>query len=118
MDPIPYDMAYCRASGNCATKFLLGGGNAAMVSLQGGHFMPIPFAQVLDPETGRTKVRQVDITSTHYAIARRFMIRVRRDDFDDARGLAAVAAAAGLTVAEFRAQFEYLVAAEPPPLVR
>ena len=117
MDPIPYDMAYCRDLGYCAAKFLLGGGNAAMVSLQGGHFVPIPFAQLLDPETGRTKVRQVDITSTHYAIARRFMIRVRRDDFDDARGLAAMAAAAGLTVAEFRAQFEYLVAAEPPPLV-
>jgi 6-phosphofructokinase 1 len=117
MDPIPYDMAYCRDLGYCATKFLLGGGNAAMVSLQGGRFVPIPFRQLLDPETGRTKVRQVDITSTHYAIARRFMIRVRRDDFDDARGLAAMAAAAGLAVAEFRAQFEYLVAAEPPPLV-
>lgn len=87
------------------------------VSLPGGHFAPIPFAQLLDPETGRTKVRQVGITSTHYAIARRFMIRVRRDDFGDARGLAAMAAAAGLTVAEFRAQFEYLVAAEPSPLV-
>ncbi len=117
MDPIPYDMAYCRDLGYCATKFLLGGGNAAMVSLQGGRFVPIPFRQLLDPETGRTKVRQVDVSSTHYAIARRFMIRVRRDDFDDARGLAAMAAAAGLTVAEFRAQFEYLMASEPPPFV-
>ena len=117
MDPIPYDMVYCRDLGYCATEFLLGGGTAAMVSLQSGRFVPIPFRELLDPETGRTKVRQVDITSTHYAIARRFMIRVRRDDFDDARGLAAMAAAAGLTIAEFRAQFEYLVAAEPPPLV-
>ncbi|MEO6025960.1 MAG: diphosphate--fructose-6-phosphate 1-phosphotransferase [Candidatus Binatia bacterium] len=117
MDPIPYDMSYCRDLGYCATKFLLGGGNAAMVSLQGGRFVPIPFRQLLDPETGRTKVRQVDVTSTHYAIARRFMIRLRRDDFDDARRLAAIAAAARLSVGEFRAQFEYLVADEPPPLV-
>ena len=117
MDPIPYDMAYCRDLGYCATKFLLGGGNAAMVSLQGGRFVPVPFRQLLDPETGRTKVRQVDVSSTHYAIARRFMIRIRRDDFDDARGLAAMAAAAGLSVAEFRAHFEYLTVSEPPPLV-
>jgi 6-phosphofructokinase 1 len=117
MDPIPYDMAYCRDLGYCATKFLLGGGNAAMVSLQAGRFVPIPFRTLVDPETGRTKIRQVDVTSTHYAIARRFMIRIRRDDFSDAHGLAAMALVAGLTVAEFRAQFEYLVAAEPPPLV-
>ena len=42
-DPIPYDMEYTRDLGYCATKYLLSGGNAAMVSLQGGHFVPIPF---------------------------------------------------------------------------
>ncbi|HEY2385506.1 MAG TPA: diphosphate--fructose-6-phosphate 1-phosphotransferase [Candidatus Binatia bacterium] len=117
MDPIPYDMSYCRDLGYCAIKFLLGGGNGAMISLQGGHFVPIPFPQLVDPATGRTRVREVDITSTHYAIARRFMIRLRRDDFDDAEHLAAIAAAAGLSVADFRARFEHLVATEPPPLV-
>jgi 6-phosphofructokinase 1 len=117
VDPIPYDMSYCRDLGYCAIKFLLGGGNGAMISLQGGHFVPIPFPQLVDAATGRTRVREVDIASTHYAIARRFMIRLRRDDFDDAQGLAAIAAAAGLSVADFRARFEYLVATEPPPLV-
>jgi 6-phosphofructokinase len=117
MDPIPYDLTYCRDLGYCATKYLLGGGTAAMVSLQGGRFVPVPFRDMLDPETGRTKVRQVDIGSTHYAIARRFMLRIRRDDFDDAEHLAALAAAARLGVAEFRAQFEYLTATEPPALV-
>jgi 6-phosphofructokinase 1 len=116
-DPIPYDMEYCRDLGYCAAKYLLGGGNAAMVSLQGGHFVAIPFGELLDPTTGRTKVRLVDVESTRYAIARRFMIRIRRDDFDDPVIVAAMAAAAGLTVAEFRRQFQYVVETEPPPLV-
>ncbi len=78
--------------------------------------MPIPFAELLDPKTGRTKVRLVDIHSTRYAIARRYMIRLRRDDFDDPHELAKFAASAGLSLQEFRQQFEYLVQYEPPPL--
>lgn len=117
MDPIPFDLAYCRDLGYCATKYLLGGGTAAMVSLQAGRFVAIPFGEMLDPVTGRTKVRQVDVGSAHYAIARRFMLRIRRDDFHDPARLAALAAAARLDVPEFRSQFEYLVASEPPALV-
>jgi hypothetical protein len=94
----------------------LSGGNAAMISMQGGHFIAIPFAALLDPNTGRAKVRTVDIHSTRYAIARRYMIRLRRDDFEDPHELAKFAATAGLTLQEFRKEFEYLIAHEPPPL--
>ncbi|HSP97903.1 MAG TPA: diphosphate--fructose-6-phosphate 1-phosphotransferase [Candidatus Dormibacteraeota bacterium] len=113
-DPIPYDMEYCRDLGYCAAKYLIAGGSAAMVSMQGGAFVPIPFAQMLDPATGRTKVRLVDIHSARYAIARRYMIRLRRDDFDDPEELARFAAIAGLTVEAFREQFAYLIENEPP----
>jgi ATP-dependent phosphofructokinase / diphosphate-dependent phosphofructokinase len=58
----------------------------------------------------------VDILSERYAIARRYMIRVRRDDFEDPNDRARIAGAAGLSVEEFRRQFEYLTADEPPPL--
>ena len=115
-DPIPFDMEYTRDLGYCAAKYLLSGGNAAMMSMQAGHFVAIPFAALLDPRTGRTKVRLVDISSTRYAIARRYMIRLRRDDFDDPRELGKFAATAGLSVEEFRRQFGYLVDDEPPPL--
>ena len=115
-DPIPYDMEYTRDLGYCAAKYLLEGGRAAMVSMQGGHFVPVPFSQMLDPATGRTRVRLVDISSARYAIARRYMIRLRRDDFEDGHELAKFAATAGLSVQEFRKQFEYLVETEPPPL--
>ena len=115
-DPIPYDMEYTRDLGYCAAKYLIAGGQGAMVSMQGGHFVPIPFAQLLDPVTGKTKVRMVDIHSARYAIARRYMIRLRRDDFEDPHELAKFAATAGLTLGEFREQFGYLVELEPPPL--
>ncbi len=117
-DPIPFDLEYTRDLGYCAAKFVLGGGNAAMVSMQGGHFVPVPFAELIDPETGRARIRMVDIRSARYAIARRYMIRLRRDDFESPEELARLAAAAKLTVAEFRRQFEPLVARALPPLAR
>jgi ATP-dependent phosphofructokinase / diphosphate-dependent phosphofructokinase len=116
-DPIPTDMEYTRDLGYCAAKYLLAGGHAAVISMQGGHFVPIPFNEMLDGQTGRTRVRLVDTSSTRYAIARRYMIRLRRDDFEDPHTLAKLATTVRLSEAEFRRQFEHLVAAEPPPLV-
>jgi len=115
-DPTPFDMEYTRDLGYCAAKYLLAGGNAAMISIQGGHFVPVLFGQMIDGETGRARVRLVDVTSTRYAIARRYMIRLRRDDFDDPHELAKLAATAHVSPEEFRREFEYLMAAEPPPL--
>jgi ATP-dependent phosphofructokinase / diphosphate-dependent phosphofructokinase len=116
-DPIPFDIEYTRDLGYCATKYLMEGGSAAMISLQGGHFVPVPFADMVDRETGRTRVRLVDITSTRYAIARRFMVRLRRDDFEDPAELAKIAAVVKMTPQQFQSEFEYLVATEPAPLV-
>jgi 6-phosphofructokinase 1 len=87
-----------------------------MISMQGGHFVPIPFSEMIDGQTGRTKVRMVDIASTRYAIARRYMIRLRRDDLEDPHEVARLATTAHLSEQEFRQQFEHLVAHEPPPL--
>jgi ATP-dependent phosphofructokinase / diphosphate-dependent phosphofructokinase len=115
-DPIPFDMEYTRDLGYCAAKYLLAGGNASVISLQAGHFVAIPFTDMLDTETGRARVRLVDIHSTRYAIARRYMIRLRRDDFEDPHELAKFAATARLSLQDFRNEFEYLIDYEPPPL--
>jgi 6-phosphofructokinase 1 len=116
-DPVPFDMEYTRDLGYCAAKYLLSGGNGMMISMQAGKFVPIPFATMIDRATGRPKIRLVDINSTRYAIARRYMIRLRRDDFEDPHELARFAATCGVSLQEFRAQFEHLVQDEPPPLV-
>jgi 6-phosphofructokinase 1 len=116
-DPIPFDMEYTRDLGYCAAKYLLSGGSGVMISMQGGSFVPIPLSSLLDPVSGRAKVRLVDIGSTRYGIARRYMLRLRRDDFEDPHELARFAATVGLTLEEFRREFEYLVEAEPPRLL-
>ena len=113
-DPIPYDMEYARDLGYCAAKYLLSGGNSAMVSMQGGHFVPVPFSELIDRDTGRTKVRLVDTRSIRYGIAHRYMIRLRRDDFEDPHELAKFAATVRMTLEDFRQQFEYLIGYEPP----
>jgi 6-phosphofructokinase 1 len=115
-DPVPYDMEYTRDLGYCAAKVLLSGGRSLMVSMQGGHFVPVPFDDLLDPLTGRTKVRLVDVTSDRYAIARRYMIRLRKDDFENPVELSKIAKVAGLSPEEFRKQYAYLVANEAPAL--
>jgi 6-phosphofructokinase 1 len=116
-DPIPADMEYTRDLGYCAAKFLLSGGNGVMISMQGGNFVPIPFSDLIDPGSGRPRVRLVDIHSTRYGIARRYMLRLRRDDFEDPHELAKFAATAGVSLQEFRKEFEYLIETEPPRLV-
>ena len=116
-DPIPMDMEYTRDLGYCAAKYLLEGGSGVVISIQADRFVPIPFDQLLDPATGRPRIRLVDITSTRYAIARRYMIRLRRDDFEDPHELARFAATAGVSLEEFQRQFAYLVEDEPPALI-
>ena len=116
-DPIPFDMEYARDLGYCAAKWLLGGGNACVVTLEAGRFVPIPFDSLVDEATGRARVRFVDIRSARYGIARRYMIRLRRDDFEDAAAIAACAKACGLDAEDFRSQFAYLVEDEPPPVL-
>src|SRR5204862_7073087 len=86
-------------------------------AVQAANLVPIPFARLVAPQTGRTKVRMVDTHSPRYAIARRYMIRLRRDDFDDSHELAKFAATASLSLDEFCREFQYLVDDEPPGLV-
>lgn len=108
-DPIPFDMEYTRDLGHCAAQHIMSGGNAAMVSMQNGHFVPLKFNEIFDPKTKRTKVRMVDISSEYYQIARQYMLRLTKDDFDDPHEVAKFAATAGITSEEFRDHFYYLV---------
>jgi 6-phosphofructokinase 1 len=109
-DPIPFDMEYTRDLGYCAAKYLLDGGTDAMVMMVDGHFMPQPFSEMLDPQTGRTRVRLVDPTTEQYEIARRYMVRLRSEDLDQPESLAALAAVVHMSPEEFRDAFGYLVA--------
>ncbi len=109
-DPIPYDMEYTRDLGYCAAEYIVNqGGNQAMISMQGGDFVPMPFSEILDPATNRTRVRMVDVKSAYFRIARNYMLRLGKEDFEDSHKLAKLADAAGMALGEFRDQFHYLV---------
>ncbi len=105
-DPIPFDMEYTRDLGYCAAQFLLDGGTAAMVSIQDGRFTPILFKQMVDPVSGRAKVRMVDITAQSYQIARQYMIRLSDEDFKDPVTLSRYAALVGLSPEAFQRRFQ------------
>ena len=108
-DPIPFDMEYTRDLGYSAAGYLASDCGSVMVSMQGGHFVPIPFNALIDPQTGRARVRQVDVKSTRYAIARSYMLRLSPTDFQNPDDLAKLASIAKLSPDEFRRRFEYLV---------
>ncbi len=112
-DPIPFDLEYTRDLGYCAAKYLIEGGTNALVSIQQGRFTPVPFDNIMDPHTGRMRVRMVDIDSDRYRIAYAYMLRLKRSDLDDPRELAKLAAAANTTPEKFKHEFGYLVDREP-----
>jgi 6-phosphofructokinase 1 len=107
-DPIPFDAEYCRDLGYSAVRFLVGGGSGAMVSIQGGRLVPIPFDELRDPATGKTKVRLVDTAGEGFRVARAYMIRLEAEDFEHAAWVDRLADAAHLSPGVFRQRFEYL----------
>jgi ATP-dependent phosphofructokinase / diphosphate-dependent phosphofructokinase len=110
-DPIPFDAEYCRDLGYGAIRFLCAGGNGAMVSIQGGRLIPIPFDDLRDPVTGKTRTRRVDVSSEGYRVARAYMIRLEAEDFEHAPWVDKLADAANLTPGELRQRFEHLAGA-------
>jgi 6-phosphofructokinase 1 len=115
-DPIPFDAEYCRELGYSAVRFLLSGGNGAMVSIQGGRLVPISFDELRDPQTGKTKVRLVDPSSEGFRVAQAYMIRLDTEDFEHSAWVDRLADAANLSPGAFRQKFEYLASLRAVPL--
>ena len=109
--PIPYDIDYTRTLGYAAVRFLLSEPenqrlyHGGLVCSEGGVMRVVPFEEMLDPATGRTRVRTVDLESEHYNVARKYMIRLEQRDLDDTDMLVKLADAASLTVEEFKEAF-------------
>ena len=104
-DPIAFDAAYCRDLGHGAVRFLAEGGTGAMVSIQDGRLVPIRFED-MRTATGRTRVRNVDVGSDGYRVAREYMLRLEPEDFRDAAWVERLAEAANLSSDRLRARFE------------
>jgi 6-phosphofructokinase 1 len=103
--PIPYDAEYARDLGYAAFNFLFRGGSDSMITIQGGEFQPVPFSEVIDPQTGRGRQRFVEVETESYQVARDYMVRIWSKDFIDQAWTTKLAAAGGLTQAEFISRF-------------
>jgi 6-phosphofructokinase len=118
--PIPFDIAYTRDLGYGAIDYLrtlfrderedLG----AMITIQEDHMVPLPFGSFTDTETGRPRVREVNLESGSYRVAKEYMIRLEREDLDDPSKLDPIAKAAGMGPEQFRSRYGYLVGAGVP----
>ena len=54
-----------------------------MVSIQNGRLVPLNFSDIQNPQTGKTRVRNVDVTSKNFTVARGYMLRLEGADFTD-----------------------------------
>jgi 6-phosphofructokinase 1 len=115
--PIPFDIEYTRDLGYGAVEYLrdattLGSDDpGAMITIREGHMEALPFGSFSDPETGRVRVREVNVDSHSYRVAREYMIRLERGDLEDPATLSALAEAAGVAPGEFRERYAGLVGA-------
>ncbi len=113
--PIPFDIDYTRTLGFGAARALLSEPSeqfperGGLICLVGGNIRVMPFDQLRDPETGRTRVRTVDVEGESYMVARRYMIRLEKSDLDDEAMRSRLAEAAGMTPSEFVNRFENVV---------
>jgi len=79
-----------------------------MVSFDNGRFTPMPFKDLIDPTTGRTRVRMVDVQSEYYKIAREYMVTLNKEDLDSQEKLEKYAAILRVSPEECRQKFSAL----------
>jgi len=109
--PIPYDVDYTRTLGYGAVRALLEQTEksvsdcSGLVCLKEGRLEIMPFAELIDPATQRTRIRRVDINSESYRVARKYMIRLERADLANHEMKLRLAAAAKMEPDEFERQF-------------
>jgi 6-phosphofructokinase len=113
-DPIPFDIEYVRNLGYGAVRYLLRGGTGAMITFYDGHLKPIPFVELIDYETGKPKIKMVDLSSEIYEVARKYMIRLEKEDFVG-QNLIHLAKTSNISVEKFLDRFQYLVKEEKCP---
>ncbi len=115
-DPVPSDMEYTRDLGYCAARYVIEGGTQALVAMVNGHFHPISFDKIMDPATGRMRVRMVNLESDRYRIARSYMIRLRRGDLEDSLEMQRLSGVIQKSPDQFQREFGTVFDADLDPI--
>ena len=104
-DPCAFDREYTRDLGCGAVEALRAGRSAVLITRQKGSIVPIDFEDLIDPDTGRTRVRMVDTATDSYRHARTLQTRITADDLGDPDRAGRIAAAGGMKLDELRSRF-------------
>jgi ATP-dependent phosphofructokinase / diphosphate-dependent phosphofructokinase len=102
--PISFDQEYTRVLGYGLVDFLMSGGTEAMISRQRDNLVPIPFSEMVDPSTGKVRVRFVNTSSGIYKTVRRYMTRMTPADLKNDQLLSAISRITGATPDFLRAE--------------
>lgn len=111
-DPIPYDCEYTQDLGYAAVRYLLDDNSGAIVTVDKGSLIPIKFEDIINSE-GRISTREADVDSDSYQVARKYMIRLEKSDFDELKNVARLALIGNMKTEEFIEKFKYLTN-DPP----
>lgn len=105
--PVPFDAEYTQNLGFGAIKYLIQlKESGAMVIYYEGKIRSIPFGQMVNKKTGLIKIRYVDPRSETYQVARDYMFRLEREDFQSPKTLQRIARTARMPMSQFRKRFE------------
>ena len=103
--PNAFDQEYTRDLGAGAVDTLLGGQANVMITRQNQRIVPIPFSEILDPETGKTRVRMLDTETERFRTALGLQTRLSEADFEDGAMADRLEQAGRLDVGALRARF-------------
>ncbi len=108
--PTAYDRDYTRDLGAFAVFTLQAGTQSVLITRQAENIVPVPFADIQDAKTGKTRVRDVDTRSGWFRAARALQTRIEQSDLDDPKRLEAIAKAAALSPAEAKQRYAPIAA--------
>jgi 6-phosphofructokinase 1 len=113
--PTPFDIDYTRTLGYGAIQFLLSEPSneklihGGLVYMEDGNLSAMPFEDMRDAATGKTRIRVVDTASQYYKVAREYMTRLESDDLGNSEKLSKLAEISQQTPAEFKKRFASVV---------
>ncbi|MBS1107896.1 MAG: pfkA [Deltaproteobacteria bacterium] len=108
--PTAYDRDYTRDLGAFAVFALQAGTQSVLITRQAENIVPVPFADIQDAKTGKTRVRDVDTRSGWFRAARALQTRIEQSDLDDPKRLEAIAKAAALSPADAKQRYAPIAA--------
>lgn len=107
--PCAFDREYTRQLGISAVRFLVEKkGTNAMITFHSGSTEPIPFDSLIDPTTGKSRIRQINTSSDYFTNALRFMERLQKEDLQNKEKLKALVSVSGMDEASLIERFAHL----------